>query len=168
MAKILLSEAAKLVPVSKPTLYRHVQENKFSWDKDSQGHKVVDPAELQRFYGTLKNPDNLNENTQQDSSRKNDNSEILAVFRAENAHLKQEVEGLQQDKQDLKVERNKLLGIVENQTSLLEDKREKVEKTEDHQPKPESRWLVYTLVGLTMLVSLGSIAVIVWLLQTGA
>lgn len=67
MEKIPISDAAKLVPVSKPSLYRHVQENRFSWEKDAKGRKVVDVAELERFYGRLNNPDSLDDNTQQDS-----------------------------------------------------------------------------------------------------
>ena len=56
MAKILVSEALKLVPVKKTALYGDINKGVLSAEKDSRGRNVVDTAELQRVYGTLKNP----------------------------------------------------------------------------------------------------------------
>ena len=56
MAKILVSEALKLVPVKKTALYSDIKKGVLSAEKDSRGRKVVDTAELERVYGTLKNP----------------------------------------------------------------------------------------------------------------
>jgi len=163
MAKILLSEATRLVAVSKPTLYRHVQENKFSWEKDEQGRKVVDPAELERFYGKLKNPnkpDNLSDNYQIDSLRQNENGEILAVLRAETAHFKQEINELRQDKQDLKEERDKLLGIVEKQT-YLEDKRQTSEEQ-----LPNSKVIKELQTWVKVCATIAAISILLWALSS--
>ena len=56
MAKILVSEALTLVPVKKTALYGDINKGVLSAEKDSRGRKVVDTAELERVYGTLKNP----------------------------------------------------------------------------------------------------------------
>ena len=80
MAKILISEALKLVDISKSTLYRDVAERKFSWDKDERGRKVVDPAELERFYGKLKTPDESDGNSQRVQMGQNGNGGIVTVL----------------------------------------------------------------------------------------
>ena len=54
--KISIAEALKLVTVSKTTLYRDLKENKLSSTTDAKGKKVIDTAELERFYGQLKSP----------------------------------------------------------------------------------------------------------------
>ena len=56
MSKISIAEALKLVDVSKTTLYRDLKENKLSSTTDAKGKKVIDTAELERFYGQLKSP----------------------------------------------------------------------------------------------------------------
>ena len=56
MAKITVSEALKIVPVKKTALYGDIKKGVLSAEMDSRGRKVVDTAELERVYGTLKNP----------------------------------------------------------------------------------------------------------------
>ena len=56
MSKISITEALKLVDVSKTTLYRDLKENRLSSTTDAKGKKVIDIAELERFYGQLKSP----------------------------------------------------------------------------------------------------------------
>ncbi len=87
---------------------------------------MVDPAELERFYGHLRNSDNLSDNSQGDSPRQNDSLETIAILQVENANLKEQIGDLREDKQDLKEERDKLLVVLKNQTLMLEDKRGKV------------------------------------------
>ena len=56
MAKITISEALNIVPVKKTALYADIKKGVLSAEKDSRGRKVVDTAELERVYGSLKNP----------------------------------------------------------------------------------------------------------------
>ena len=56
MAKITVSEALKIVPVKKTALYGDIKKGVLSAEMDSRGRKVVDTVELERVYGTLKNP----------------------------------------------------------------------------------------------------------------
>ena len=53
MAKLTISEAAKLTPHNRQTLYKHAKEGKLTTTKDALGKVVVDTAELQRVYGNL-------------------------------------------------------------------------------------------------------------------
>ena len=56
MSKISIAAALELVDVSKTTLYRDLKENKLSATTNARGKKVIDTAELERFYGKLKSP----------------------------------------------------------------------------------------------------------------
>ena len=65
MSKITLSEALELVDVSRSKLYQDVSDGTISTEKNNQGKKVVDVAELERAYGKLRNPqeDNVESET---------------------------------------------------------------------------------------------------------
>ena len=50
-----MSEAEKLVPVARSTFRKHAKTGKFSVSKNARGLQEVDVAELERYYGSLKN-----------------------------------------------------------------------------------------------------------------
>ena len=56
MSKISVTEAEKLVSVGKSTIYADMETGKLSFEINGRGHKVVDPAELDRVYGLEKPP----------------------------------------------------------------------------------------------------------------
>ena len=56
MAKILVSEALNTRPSEETALYGDIKKGVLSAEMDSRGRKVVDTAELERVYGSLKNP----------------------------------------------------------------------------------------------------------------
>jgi len=175
MTKLNITQAAKVAGKDRSTIHRHIKQGKVSFDLDSEGNKVIDAAELIRVYGEIQESATVASN---DAKQQYPSLNATEILHQQIRQLERENKAFHEDKDYLKRELekanehcraldNKITRILENQTRLLEYRPEN-EKTEDHQPKPESRWLVYTLVGLTMLVSLGSIAVIVWLLQNGA
>lgn len=51
MARLKISEAAKLVGLNRKTLYKHIKQGKVSSGVDSLGAKYIDAAELHRAYG---------------------------------------------------------------------------------------------------------------------
>lgn len=55
MALVNYTQASILADISRATLYRHIQDGRVSITIDAQGKKVIDTAELERAYGTLKN-----------------------------------------------------------------------------------------------------------------
>lgn len=96
MSKITMSEAVKMIPVSESTLRRHVRSGKVSSEKDREGRKLFDTAELARVYGDLKRngtrplsdaPVNAGQMTDNDTHTK-----IVALLESQNAELKAQLE----------------------------------------------------------------------------
>jgi hypothetical protein len=54
MAKVNLSQAAKLTGKNRTTIWRHIQSGKLSSERDRDGMPFVDTSELIRVYGELK------------------------------------------------------------------------------------------------------------------
>ena len=63
MPKLTVTEAEKLVPVKKSTIYADMETGKVSFEINSRGHKVIDPAELDRVYGLVKMPEHTGNGT---------------------------------------------------------------------------------------------------------
>ena len=56
MARVSISEAARLVKVSRPTIYKMINSGKLSYTsvvKHGKGIKVIDTSELIRVFGAL-------------------------------------------------------------------------------------------------------------------
>lgn len=109
MAKIPISEALKLLDVSRSTLYRDIDNGKVSASADESGKKVVDTAELVRVYGELDMPshsengtggtptlDNLGQhgtNGKGENSNVGDaNNAVIAVLEEQVAFLKEQLD----------------------------------------------------------------------------
>ena len=108
-SKISIAEALKLVDVSKTTLYRDLKENRLSSTTDAKGKKVIDIAELERFYGQLKSPsvngaghNGTGGNPASDNSEHNgtvDGSpDVIAVLEDQVAVLKSQLECEREEK----------------------------------------------------------------------
>ena len=115
----------------------HKKENKLSSTTDAKGRKVIDTAELERFYGKLKSPSingaGNNGNSQSDpmeqngthGKRKTDNSAhngnmeanpaVIAVLEDQVALLKSQLESERQEKMKLL----DMLAIEQEKTKLL-------------------------------------------------
>ena len=63
MPKISVTEAEKLVPVKKSTIYADMDTGKLSFEVNARGNKVIDPAELDRVYGLVKIPEHTGNGT---------------------------------------------------------------------------------------------------------
>ena len=156
MSKISIAEALKLVDVSKTTLYRDLKENKLSSTTDAKGKKVIDTAELERFYGQLNSPSvngaGNNGNSQSDPTeqtvthgkQESDNLEhngtvdsppaVIAVLEDQVALLKSQLECERQEK----VKLLDMLAMEQEKTKLL-----MLPKPEPEQAQKNRRWLGY-------------------------
>ena len=63
MPKLSVTEAEKLVPVKKSTIYADMDTGKLSFEVNARGNKVIDPAELDRVYGLVKMPEQTGNGT---------------------------------------------------------------------------------------------------------
>ena len=156
MSKISIAEALKLVDVSKTTLYRDLKENKLSSTTDAKGKKVIDTAELERFYGQLNSPSvngaGNNGNSQSDPTEHNgtdgkpasDNSEhngtvdgspaVIAVLEDQVAVLKSQLECEREEK----VKLLDMLAMEQEKTKLL-----MLPQAEPEQVQKKGSWLGY-------------------------
>ena len=156
MSKISIAEALKLVDVSKTTLYRDLKQNKLSSTTDAKGKKVIDTAELERFYGQLKSPSvngaGNNGNSQSDPTEHNgtdgkpesENSEhngtvdgspaVIAVLEDQIAVLKSQLECERQEK----VKLIDMLAMEQEKTKLL-----MLPQAAPEQVKNKASWLGY-------------------------
>ena len=156
MSKISIAEALKLVDVSKTTLYRDLKENRLSSTTDAKGKKVIDTAELERFYGQLKSPSvngaGNNGNSQSDPTEHNgthgnpesDTSEhngtvdsppdVIAVLEDQVAVLKSQLECEREEK----VKLLDMLAMEQEKTKML-----MLPQAAPEQVKNKASWLGY-------------------------
>ena len=95
MARVSISEAARLVKVSRPTIYKMINSGKLSYTsvvKHGKGIKVIDTSELIRVFGSL---DGVIDDVKSDTESTGINSvglhdlqHRIALLEAENDGLK--------------------------------------------------------------------------------
>lgn len=135
MAQLKLSEAARQVGVSRPTIYKYVQDGKLSVTKDRKGQNQVDVSELLRVFGTLKSETEIQDdklNRMQHRQRQTDTPPSVALQieverlraqlearAAEVSMLKERVTELKDREQYADQERQKLLALLEQSQRLL-------------------------------------------------
>jgi len=161
---LTLKEATGVFDVSERTLKRDKASGRINPHKDKRGWNYFDPADLSREYAPREQVGTGDKLGQNGDLAQPDTSDNTVALREKVRGLEREVEVLKQleqgkdreierierDKSDLRGERDRLIGIVEKQTMLIEDKRER-EKPEEQERKSSDRWLVY---GLAVAVSL--------------
>ena len=125
--KITIAEAAKLTGKSVPTLHRHSNNGKLSYSKNEKGEKVVDIAELERVYGTLKQAEGDNQ----------ENADLLAKRELEYQNLQQENDTLKKETDNLK---SQLIDAAEREQRLfdLTDRLQKQNEMLMLQPPPKT------------------------------
>lgn len=120
MAKVNLTQGAKLAGISRSTLNRHLKEGKVSKGIDASGKPCVDTSELQRFYGGLSHgvPRRDVQMTQRGTLSKNaENMTEIALLRAELTATKERLEETQKDRDEWK-------GQAKTLSLLLTDQRQ--------------------------------------------
>jgi len=125
MAKLSISEAARRAGVQRSTIYRKAKKGRVSLERGSDGRQQIDESELLRCW-----PDASRTPQAAPSVQKRNMQQSGTV--AEINNLKRELEVLQQQRyrddttlDDLRTERDRLLGIIESTTRQLEGMRAK-------------------------------------------
>lgn len=119
MAKVNLTQGAKLAGVSRSTLNRHLKEGKISKVNGTDGKPCVDTSELQRVYGglshdTLSHTVPMKQRETPVDTVKNDIE--IAVLRAELNATKERLDETQKDRDEWK-------GQAKTLSLLLTDQR---------------------------------------------
>lgn len=149
MPSFTLAEAARLAGVSRPTIYRLVKEGNVSVTQDERGVKRVDASELVRVFPNA-------------SFETTETGEAVRVRKPETpnaALLEVELRGarelLQETRQALQAEREekaRLLGVVEAQTRMLEDKRTRPETPPAQPGSGAVGWIVAAIFAAVLVV----------------
>ena len=120
MSSLSLAEAARIAGVSRPTIYRMVSEGKLSATVDAKGVKRVEASELKRIFPQAEFETGETGAPVRTRQTETSPDRVLEV------ELRAARELLEVTRQALQAERDekaRLLGVVEAQTRLLEDKR---------------------------------------------
>ena len=102
MSKPSVTEALKLISVSKTTLYADMKNGIVSYTLDTKGRKRIDIAELQRVYGPFDIPTSDNADHEQNGKQdlthqeipqptENNDSEVIKLLESHIEHLQTEV-----------------------------------------------------------------------------
>ena len=129
MARVSISEAARLVKVSRPTIYKMINSGKLSYTsvvKHGKSIKVIDTSELIRVFGSL---DGVFDDVKSDAESTGINSVFLHDLQHRIALLEAENDGL---KGAVKA-RDEHIDSLRQAMQLLEHK---------HEPSspPHSQW----------------------------
>jgi len=132
MAKISISEAARLTGKNRTTLHRHIKSGKLSKFLDNDNAPLLDISELMRVYPTFKAPvavqqvaGVLQSNSKQQLATGDATAEIeLLKLKLQHAEEKIAIEEgrrheSERREREAKEEVNRLLNIVEKHTYLL-------------------------------------------------
>jgi predicted site-specific integrase-resolvase len=121
MAKVNLTQGAKLAGVSRSTLNRHIKEGKVSKANGMGGKPCVDTSELQRVYGDLSHDTPYQKVSMKHARTPSDtvkNDIEIAALRAELNATKERLEETQKDRDEWK-------GQAKTLSLLLTDQRAK-------------------------------------------
>jgi hypothetical protein len=96
MAKVNLSQAAKLTGKNRTTIWRHIHSGKLSIERDRDGLPFVDTSELIRVYGELEPvaTGDTKKKPHQATYCYEDLIAIVELLRKEQAEMKAEIENL--------------------------------------------------------------------------
>lgn len=123
MSTLGLREAARAAGVSRQTIYRYAAAGRLSVTQRQDGTQGVDTAELMRVFGPLRDPETVAEKapvTPQDSP----DSRLLQAIQGELEATKQALRMAQAALDQAQEREGRLLGLLEQQTRLLEHRPE--------------------------------------------
>ncbi len=122
-----LGQAAKATGLSKPTLSEAIKKGRISGSKDEFGRYQIDPAELHRVYPPL--PANTSKaGVQSEQNLTHDLTAKIMVLGARVQALEELKMQIVAERDDLRGERDRLLGVIEEQAGSV--------KQLTYQPKP--------------------------------
>ncbi len=140
MTDVSVTKAAELSGVSRTTLYNDMESGKLSFTPKGKNGRVINVAELERVYGSLKLEDA--EKVSRSVNSEQNNFTVPESQLIELVKLREKMSGMENlsDQQQEEIEnlRKSLDKAQDSQQRLLEDKREDKEKTDSWQKSFQS------------------------------
>ena len=146
MAKLTITEAVKVIPVSESKLRRDLKAGVVSCEVDEKGKKRFDPSELARVYGQIDLPENngqVKESNPPLSETGHDSKEILAMKDNQIADLKAQLEKAEMRETMLIDEKSKILDLL----AAEKDEKRALMPPPVEEQQPKSRNWFLRLVG---------------------
>jgi hypothetical protein len=125
--QLTTQQAAELTGKNRTTIWRSCKGGRLSATRTDTGDYLIDLAELERVYGTLRLPQPTS-SLQIDALQPDASPNETNALQREVELLREQVRMLVADKDDLRAERDRLLGVLERQTDqvkLLTDERQR-------------------------------------------
>lgn len=127
--KVSISEAARRAGVNRKTIQRKLEDGILSKEIGNEGQPLIDLSELCRVYPNAID-DGTGERTDMGQEGTGESAGDFSLLAIENARLRERCASLERerdelaaDKRDLRVERDRLLGLAEGSQRLLSDQR---------------------------------------------
>ena len=149
MPSFTLADAARIAGVSRPTIYRLVKEGKVSVTQDERGVKRVDAAELKRVFPNARFETGETGESVHARKPETPHAELLEV---ELRGAKELLEVTRQALQSEREEKARLLGVVESQTRMLEDRRTRPETPPAQTGAGAVGWIVAAIFAAVLVV----------------
>lgn len=159
MSSFTLSQAAKIAGISRPTIYRMVSEGKLSVTQDERGVRRVEASELKRVF-----PESEFETGETGAPVRKRQTETGPdrVLEVELRAARELLEVTRQALQSERDEKARLLGVVEAQTRMLEDKRTRPAQDSPQGSAPGLSGWGRVAIGFVV----GFVAVAIWVIFT--
>ena len=146
MTRLNISQAAKVVGISRKTMQAHIKKGKISCDVDEDGRKWIDVSELARGYENLDVEAIQGVTGNGAKSTQHYTPNDTPFLREKISMLEQRIVGLEVDKEEGLQREKELRVIIDKQTTSL------LPKPEEAQPAPQQKaqslsWLNATLIG---------------------
>lgn len=125
------AEAAKHIGLTKQSVIKAIRSGRLSAIKDASGGWSIEPVELFRVWPAV-NQERGKVTPQVDAGLSSENSEVVALLKAQIELLRSQLEDVRADREDIRADRNHWRQIAER--GLLTDQRTSPEPTPNAPP----------------------------------
>jgi excisionase family DNA binding protein len=164
-----LGQAAKATGLSKPTISEAIKKGRISASKNESGAFEIDPAELHRVYPPLASHASNEEPPTLQNLTQDLTSKIMVLEARLNAlgELKDQIAA---ERDDLRTERDRLLGVIEEQAGSVKQLTYQPPPNANQNPPPTSSrfsWSTLLAVATVVAVMLTVLVAVVWRTTNG-
>jgi hypothetical protein len=152
---LTLNQAAKAAGKSKSALLAAMRSGRFSASKDGQGYYQIDPAELFRVYpptGSLpgSQPDTGTATNHMPTTHST--TQETVIWREKAELMERIIKATEAERDDLKAERERLLGVIEEQARTVRQLTYQPQPKQDSQAVRTWLWVLMAMVAISAAV----------------